>query len=208
MSPVSFKIQNLVHSFSFIVLLIHLPPTTLINKSHKSTFRHVQFSPPLFPPAEWMRLLKQPLDLFLIFVSHTPWQYTAISRSPYFPFPHRSFPPPSIISPPFLQPHPSSLTLAQWTGALLLADGLFQTADDAVLVPETLAVGGSESLHLAAVLDSVPLQLDPVLVSLLLQLLEMGVLLQKTQQVGHHCHQGRLCQLCSEERTQTHAHKP
>lgn len=90
----------------------------------------------------------------------------------------------------------------------MLADGLFQTADDAVLVPETLAVGGSESLHLAAVLDSVPLQLDPVLVSLLLQLLEMGVLLQKTQQVGHHCHQGRLCQLCSEERTQTHAHKP
>ncbi len=85
----------------------------------------------------------------------------------------------------------------------MLADGLLQVADDAVLVPEALAVGRSQGLHLPAVLDAVPLQLDPVLVGLLLQLLEVGVLLQKTQQVGHHRHQGRLCQLGS---TDAHIH--
>ncbi|TNN78351.1 hypothetical protein EYF80_011335 [Liparis tanakae] len=65
------------------------------------------------------------------------------------------------------------------TGCLLLADGLLQAADDAALVPEALA-----GLHLAAVLDAVPLQLDPVLVGLLLQLLEVGVLLQKATSNG------------------------
>lgn len=90
-------------------------------------------------------------------------------------------------------------TLTQWAGGLLLADDIFQAADDTVLVPEALAVGGSQGLHLTAVLDAVPLQLDPVLVGLLLQLLEVGVLLQKTQQVGHHRHQGRLCQLAKKE---------
>lgn len=83
----------------------------------------------------------------------------------------------------------------------MLGDGLLQVTDDAVLVPEALAVGGSQGLHLATVLDAVPLQLDTVLVSLLLQLLEVRVLLQKTQQVGHHSHQGRFCQLRS---TETH----
>lgn len=94
-------------------------------------------------------------------------------------------PPPLGISSP---PPPWLLTVAHRAGGL--ADGLLQAADDAVLVFETLAVGRPQRLHLAPMLDAVPLQLDPVLVGLLLQLLEMGVLLQKSQQVGHHRHQG------------------
>ena len=96
-----------------------------------------------------------------------------------------------LLPPPVLY-FPLCLTLAQWTGCLLLADGLLQVANDAVLVLEALAVGRPQGLHLPAMLDTVPLQLHPVLVSLVLQLLEMGVLLQKRQQVGHHRHQGRL----------------
>lgn len=92
-------------------------------------------------------------------------------------------------------PPPPWLTLAQRAGALLLADDLLQITDDAVLVSEALSVGGSQRLHLPPVLHAVPLQLDPVLVRLLLQLLEVGVLLQKSQQVGHDCHQGGVCQL-------------
>lgn len=82
------------------------------------------------------------------------------------------------------------LTVAHGAGGV--ADGLLQAADDAVLVFEALAVRRPQGLHLAAVLDAVPLQLDPVLIGLLLQLLEVGVLLQKSQQVGHHRHQGGL----------------
>lgn len=82
-----------------------------------------------------------------------------------------------LPSPPPLLPVPFSLTITQWTGGLLLAEGLLQTADDAVLVSKALAVGRPQGLHLAPVVDPVPLQLDPVLVSLVLQLLEMGVLL-------------------------------
>lgn len=89
------------------------------------------------------------------------------------PSPHRVFP---------------LLTVAHGAGGL--ADGLLQAADDALLVFEALAVGRPQRLHLPAVLDAVPLQLDPVLVGLLLQLLEVGVLLQKGQQVGHDGHQG------------------
>lgn len=87
---------------------------------------------------------------------------------------------------------PLFLTLTQWTRGLLLADGLLQAADDAALIPEALTVGCTQGLHLASVLDTMPLQLDAVLVGLLLQLLKVRVLLQKRQQVGHHCHQGRL----------------
>lgn len=81
----------------------------------------------------------------------------------------------------------------------MLSNGLLQAADDAVFVSEALAVGRPQGFHLATMLDAVPLQLDPVLVGLVLQLLEMGVLLQKSQQVGHHSHQGGLCQLASKE---------
>lgn len=97
---------------------------------------------------------------------------------------HRPLPPLGISSP---RPR-RLLTVAHGTWGL--ADGLLQAADDAVLVFEALAVGRPQRLHLAPVLDAVPLQLDSVLVGLLLQLLEMGVLLQKCQQVGHHGHQG------------------
>ena len=76
-----------------------------------------------------------------------------------------------------------------------LADGLLQATDDAVLVVEALAVGGAQSLHLPAVVEPVPLELQPVLAHLLLQLLEVGVLLQEAHQMGHDRHQGRLCQL-------------
>lgn len=100
---------------------------------------------------------------------------------------------------------PPFLTLALWAGTLLLTDGVLQAADDAVLVPKSLTVGGPQSLHLPAVLDTVSLQLDPVLVGLLLQLLEVGVLLQKAQQVGHDCHQGRVWQLRRTDRN-THRH--
>lgn len=84
-----------------------------------------------------------------------------------------SFPIPSFLSPPPLLLFPFQLTLAQWAGGLLLADGLFQAADDAVFVPETLAVRRPQGFHLAPVLDAVSLQLDTVLVSLLLQLLKV-----------------------------------
>lgn len=101
-----------------------------------------------------MGLLK-PLDLFSL-LYHTP----SMLMHSHLTFPLFSLPP-SLLSPPItpssLQPHPCSLTLTQWTGALLLADGFLQAANDAVLVPETLAVGGSEGLHLTAVLDSVSL---------------------------------------------------
>lgn len=107
---------------------------------------------------------------------------------------HTSFTPLSLSLP--LPPSPPlSLTVAPWAGAWLLGDDFLQAVDDTVLVAEPLAVGGSEGLHLTSVLSAVSLQLDSVLVRLLLQLLQMGVLLQKTQQVGHHRHQGRLCQL-------------
>lgn len=96
------------------------------------------------------------------------------------PSPSQGGPSPNWVSP--------VLTVAHGAGGL--ADGLLQAADDAVLVSEALAVGRPQGLHLAPVLDAVPLQLDPVLVGLLLQLLEVGVLLQKSQQVGHHGHQG------------------
>ena len=76
-----------------------------------------------------------------------------------------------------------------------LADGLLQATDDAVLVVEAFAVGGAQNLHLPAVMDPVPLQLNPVLVHLLLELLEVGVLLQEAHQVGHDRHKGRLCHL-------------
>lgn len=84
-----------------------------------------------------------------------------------------------VITSPLPFPPPFCLTLAQGAGTLLLTDGLLQAAYDAVLVSDTLAVGGPQSLHLTAMVDAVPLQLDPVLVGLLLQLLEVGVLLQK-----------------------------
>ena len=106
---------------------------------------------------------------------------------------------PLILTPSPLQPFPLSRTIAQWAGALLLAYSLLQAAYDAVFVPEALAVGGPQGFHLTSVLDAVPLQLDPVLVSLLLKLLKVGVLLQKTQQMGHHSHQGRLCHLSGPE---------
>lgn len=102
-----------------------------------------------------------------------------LSTQRHRPLPHWVFP----LLPPW-----RLLTVTHGTGGL--ADGLLQAADDAVLVFEALAVGRPQRLHLAAVLDAVPLQLDSVLVGLLLQLLEMGVLLQKSQQVGHHGHQG------------------
>lgn len=98
---------------------------------------------------------------------------------------------PTLSPPPPLPSH-CSLTVAQWTGGLLLADGLLQAVDDTVFVPEALAVGSTQGFHLPAMLHAVSLQLHPILVSLVLQLLEMGILLQKSQQVGHHRHQGRL----------------
>ena len=187
----------------FIVLLIHLPPSirwshpiwclVLISIHPYSPF-HTIYPCVVIEKAPWPPLL----SVFIILTSTTP-SCTLISPSPNL----------SFLSPPPAAALLCSLTLAQWTGRLLLADGLLQAADDAVLVPETLTIGGPQSLHLAAMLDAVPLQLDPVLVGLLLQLLEVGVLLQKSQQVGHHRHQGRLWQLGSTEthtHTRTHGH--
>lgn len=67
-----------------------------------------------------------------------------------------------ILSSPTLAPTPAlsfrcSLTSAQWTGGLLLADGLLQAGDDAVLVPKALPVGSTQGLHLPAMLNAVPL---------------------------------------------------
>lgn len=103
------------------------------------------------------------------------------------PTPH---PPPALY--PAL-PRPAPLTFSGGGG--LLADDLLQAADDAVLVAQALAVVGAQGLHVPAVLHTVPAQLYAVLVRLLLQLLQVRVLLQEAQQVGHHCHQRRLTHL-------------
>lgn len=133
------------------------------------------------------------------------WPLPPPLSSPSQP-PHGNVDPITFLHFHFSLPHtpsfsyfPLSLTLAQRTGCRLLAEGLLQAADDAALVPQALAVWHSQSFHLPAVLDAVSLQLHPVLVDLLLQLLKVGVLLQKTQQVGHHRHQGRVCQLGNTE---------
>lgn len=59
------------------------------------------------------------------------------------------------------------------SGRVLLADDLLQAADDAVLVVQALAVVCAQGLHVPAVLNAVPAQLQSVLLRLLLQLLQV-----------------------------------